>query len=333
MPASDAALIDELAALALEQLGRIPVVRADDAAHAKLVGYYSKGLSHEDSGLEVLRGPDGKLRAFACHWFEVESWFGVPCRDVTLHRRLADSAAQAWLCEAYDRIAGPPDAPDRTIHVHAQSSDPLVRDHLVRRGYGIEAAVTYGEAEAALERLVSACDPPRDLSALGLELAPLSSEADVDAFTALSRQTFSDEPQWCWFGASDAFLAAQRESLLEALATPESHCWQVVRRDGRFAGMFGCSIDLDNPIWGPSAGMDLLLAPELRGRGVLKTAYRLTLEAMIAAGARVFRGGTSQPGVMHYARLMGRQLTSTAHHMGAPFPPEHFRPVLETASA
>jgi GNAT superfamily N-acetyltransferase len=83
-------------------------------------------------------------------------------------------------------------------------------------------------------------------------------------------------------------------------------------------------LDPDNPFFGPLAGMTLLLAPALRGRGLLRALYAHLLDQMIARGAHTFRGGTSQAPVMRLAVEMERPLQGWLLRRRAHFPVSHF---------
>ena len=92
-------------------------------------------------------------------------------------------------------------------------------------------------------------------------------------------------------------------------------------------GVLGCDID-EHPLWGLSGGMDLVLAPTLQGRGLIKTGYRALLRALEARGVTKFHGGTSQPGVLALGLRMDRQFVGLNLRQATPRPKDWFRPWL-----
>ena len=71
-----------------------------------------------------------------------------------------------------------------------------------------------------------------------------------------------------------------------------------------------------------------MLAPALRGRGLLRGLYASLLDSMIEAEARVFKGGTCQPPVLRLAREMDRALFAIHLRRGARLPRAAFEGFL-----
>jgi GNAT superfamily N-acetyltransferase len=191
------------------------------------------------------------------------------------------------------------------------------------RGVGLSSLQLLGEPERALTRLCRASDPPRDLSRWGVEMVPLTADR-VDEAIGLTRAIFLAHPEHCWFGATESHLARMRGMLVADVARAE-HLQRALVRDGRLLGHVSASVR-DDAFFGPVAGMSLALAPELRSRGIARSLYRRLLEGMIERGARIFRGGTSQPAVIRIGAEMGRPLQAFVMRRRTFFGDAHFAP-------
>ncbi len=272
--------------------------------------------------VEVLRRAGAPV-AFALWAFDEDSWFRTPTTQVTFDLDPGDAQARAWLLERLDAWA--PDLDASTDLMMDPRHTALLPD-LEARGFGLTSALLVGQVAPALDRLVARYDPPSDLAHLGLTLRPVTTPADVDALVALKRRVFAEVPDHCWFYLNPGFAEAEREGLLADLGG--GAYWLVARPDGAVVGTFGASFQLDGVLWGPCAGVDLALDPSVRGQGVVKTAYRLLLEAAAAHGCVAFKGGTSQPAVMHLSRVMGREPHALELRRAPKFPRQHFAPLL-----
>src|SRR5690606_2952556 len=89
-------------------------------------------------------------------------------------------------------------------------------------------------------------------------------------------------------------------------------------------GYLAATIRRDDPAFGVAGGMDLVLAPSLRNRGVGRWAYGEILAYLDDADVRVLKGGTSQPPVLRLAQQMGRVAHGMFVRHGVPFERGHF---------
>ena len=238
---------------------------------------------------------------------------GVPDDEVAL-RWL--NATLAELAQCFDRrtftLALPP-------HLRA------LLPGLARRDVGISSVRLVGEPQVALARLCSAQAIARDLAAHSVEIRPLVAGA-IPAVLDLRRRIFAAQPQWCWFGADRSFLKGEARRLRLAVHDP-LNTLEVLWRDAEVVG-FAAMQPSHRAGIGAVAGMDLLLAPALRGRGVVKTLYRRLLEAAVARSVPYFAGHTAQPAVMALGRRMGRVSTTLDLRRAPHLPPGWFGSAL-----
>lgn len=246
--------------------------------------------------------------------------FGVPVSSVAIAYDAGWPGAERWLGEVLDRELPRMEADlDCMVDIH----QPEAYRALAARGVGIDSIMLLGDPRAALARLLR----DREVPPLPAPLAIVPLErAHVDEAVALFRAAFTAEPQYCWFGGNEQHLSRQREELEKELA--EGTRGHRVMVDGsRVVGALGASVREDG-LFGRTAGMSLVLAPELRGRGLLRPIYRHLLEHMIAEGAVTFRGGTSQPPVMRLGRVLGRPCVGAHMRRRNHFPASHFAQYL-----
>lgn len=196
---------------------------------------------------------------------------------------------------------------------------------LYELGLGIDALGLIADTNEAMLSLQRRYPHPSQPQALGLTLEVLEQNA-LDDVIALRRRIFAEVPQYCWFGANEGHLTFHRTRLETDIQRP--HAWFVLRKEGEVVGHFGSAISTENPIWGPIGGLELYFDPAIRGLGLANFAYRQTLETLSEGGARLFRGITAQPPVMHLGKKMGRRLFEI-HLKHAPFfRPSHFETYL-----
>jgi len=108
-------------------------------------------------------------------------------------------------------------------------------------------------------------------------------------------------------------------------ADPAGHFALVDRssRHPEVVGHLGAEL-ADHPHWGRVGGLELVVAPSLRGLGLARPLYRTALESLSARGAEIIKGGTSQPGVMALGRVMQRPWHAFNVRRAVPFGREHF---------
>lgn len=182
---------------------------------------------------------------------------------------------------------------------------------LLALGLGVSARLSMGRTDDAL-RVLADVDPVRRARAQGLGLRS-AVIADVEEMVELNRSVFAASPEHCWFGASETYnrrLRAELEGLWDGPAPP-----RVFVRGDRVVGWYSFA-PAEDVQWGPSGGMGIVLGPDARGRGLLRAIYADTARRLDALGVPAFRGGTSQPAVLHLSRLLGRR-TIGVHVRGA----------------
>ena len=294
-------LLDELAARRLATHALARGARTDAAAHAAFAEYLAPGLRAVEAGtgfLAVQRDAAG-VRSQVLAWPVPEAWHGLPSWLVTVDHAPGDAGAVAWTCDALDEMGCPPE-----LELHLDAAFPEVRAHLLDRGLGIDSVTQDGVPAEALAGLIAARNPPTSPPP-GLDFVPLAL-AHVDAVVALHGALFRAAPRFCSFGAEPAWLARFGAGLRESLEAGEAGCQEVALRDGEVVGFWGADFKQD-PLWGWRSGMAVMLKPELQGQGLAWRIYRRMLEAQVAAGIEVFRGGTSQGPVMAIGRALGRR--------------------------
>ena len=284
-----------------------------DRAHDKISTHLTK--LHSEGEVRALER-DGELEAVVAWVYDEESWFGPPVYTVAVDHRL-DADVQGWLRDTFGQLVPTLDAEwDFLLDASYVPAYRVLRG----LGVGVDSVQLVGDVDVAHARLAPAPMPE------GVRLEPMTVD-DLDAMTALYAETFSRMPEYCWFGAHEGFLGRQRDKAAEALAS-DAHLEFVLRTDEGVQGHASATVDHEGPFFGATAGMSLCFAPALRGRGVLRPVYRRLLDGMKAQGARAFRGGTSQPPVMHLAREMGRTPQGVILRREPRFDDAHFAPFL-----
>lgn len=306
-------LLDEHTALRLAAYARMPEFRGHDTAPAKIREYLAP--IHEHGRARVLGGADRPDAVIAWRLDE-DSWFGPPVVTVAIDQR-AGADVEGWLT---DELAALIPTLEADLDLLVDASYPETYRALRAAGVGVDSVQLLGDVERAHARLRRAPMPA------GVRLEPVTVD-DVEPVIALYAETFAKLPEYCWFGAHPKFLARQREKL-EASAKAGDPLELVLRTEDGVRGHATASVAHDNAFWGPTGGMGLCFAPELRGRGVLRPVYAALLDGMRAAGAVVFKGGTSQPAVMHLGREMGRTLQGVNMKRRVRFDEAHFAPFL-----
>ena len=295
--------------LRVSTLERHPLVVAGPAARDHVFRQLHAVHDSPEAVVEALAGPDGPLAVFAWAHFE-ESFFGTPVDRIAFDQA-PGAPIRPWLdailARELPRMTSPLDA---MIDAHYPDA---IRAMLVA-GLGLDSVQLVGSPTRALEAL-------GDATHAGLELRPLR-RADLDRTAEFERDLFAREPQWCFFGASRGFVASRRATLETSLSEPGS-VERSVYLEGQYVGHASATVQRHG-LFGELAGMSFGLDPRARGRGLLRPMYRHLLEAALEHGADCFRGGTSQPPVLHLAKVMGRTPQAWLMRRSVPFTPDHF---------
>ncbi len=254
---------------------------------------------------------------------EPRSWTGCPVRDLTVELLPGDIDALRWASERVSTlVAGLDDETWVRIPWPHRALVATFETH----GFNISSLVLAGSVDAARrawsERAAAPAELPSDVCIRELVAA------DVEVVGELRRRVFTEQPQFCWFGASDAYIASWKREVLRA--GPDHYGW-VVERGGEVAGYFGSRVHMAHVLWGPCGGLDLVLGASVRALGIAAQAYTRILNVHRERGVRVLKGGTSQPAILRYAAEMKRSPLFVFMRRDSPFSRRHFQPWLAAA--
>ena len=302
----------DFVALRLATLARTPGFLGDNAASRQRLGsLYDRGsdlgLVHER--LHVGDRPVAQLAFFR----DPAAWFGGPVVLAFVDRDPTDAAALAaigtWLARHASALDG---ATLLEVTVHDR---PLLEVALAS-GFGISSVAMVGEPRSALAALGPADDTP--LGALGLSVVAMQ-HRHVGHVVALHRSVFQPHPEWCWFCGEPSHL----RRVAADLASRREHHLVLLRGDD-VVGHAGGDLVQDDAFWGTHGGLELVLRPELHGRGLARPLYRRVLGGLVQRGAVALKGHSAQPGVLALAKVMRRPWHAFDLRRGAHFAPEHF---------
>ncbi len=296
------------ASLRLRTHSRTPGARAGSAARERLLAFYDRGQTHG----AIHEHLDGKSQLFAFR--DPSVWFGGPCVIVLLDRAPSSPACLAFLRDALERHDS---FFDHDTLLEIPADDPELLRLALDRGFGIDSVILVGSPSVARARLPAT---PFPAGVTSIPLAP----HHIDAVIALHRATFSAHPEHCWFGAFPSHLEGLAASLVADPACQFVLMDSAHGAHGVVLGHVGVSVERDHAFWGTVGGLELMLAPPLRARGVARAIYSLLIDTLIAEGCEVMKGGTSQPSVLHLGRELGRPWYSLNLRRNAHFAPEHF---------
>jgi hypothetical protein len=324
-------LLHTLTALRFQAHTSYPEHRSDATAFEVTKHFLEGGYRALQNGAQgdlhtYTRGD--QVRGYLMHWHQGETWYGAPTHTYALDFDWADPDATRWATQTLLQTHLHEDA---ELMLNARYA-PILGVAL-GAGLNIDSVILLGAPKKSLDRLMSAYAPPQHLGAMNLDIQPLTKQTEIDLTIALKQRYFTAHPEHCWFGANERALKHSHQELTDTLnATrrghrPPARAW-VLYREGAFMGTFSYTDTPSHPLWGPLAGVDITLHPLIQHRGVVKTAYRVMLTAMIQSGVQTYKGGTSQPAVMALGRAMGRPLFSWVLRKRATLPTHHFSPYL-----
>lgn len=261
-------------------------------------------------------------RRYRAAWLESledNPHFGTPVTLVLLLADPADDAAMDWLRSEAQRRRGC--FATNTELLLDLPYEGLLSD-LVGVGLHVESVILHGCPTKALDMLGR--DRP-DFRRHDLECRRLTDVSTVDAILELQERLFRANPEYGWFVALPGHLQAKQDELFQELQDGSPFRF-VLARNHKVLGTFAFTPVFDHPCWGTIASVEVMLDPEIQGRGVGRDAYREMLHAMEAAHISVFRGGTSHPAVLRLSERMGREVRAWEIRAGEPaFAHDHFR--------
>jgi GNAT superfamily N-acetyltransferase len=314
-------VLSPLIQLRAEVAARTPGWRDGAPARRQLTRELLRGLA-KDGRLDI-QARGNRLLGFVLSWWEPRGWTGGPLQRVLVEVEPDSPPAAEWATDRILELGGSLDGP---LDLRVNFEQHMLRHRLAQEGLGVDSVVLVGAPGPALVMLQARWAPPVDLRHLGLDIAPMAPH-HVDAVIALRHRVFLDHPEFCWFGAMPGHLARLRRDLQQP-GPHERH--RVVLDRGRVVGSFSATVRAD-PCWGRTAGLDMVLHPDIQGRGIARTLYLRMLDWLVDEGVDCFKGGTAQSAVMHLGRAMGRVPFETNHRRSTAFPRAHFDPALGTS--
>lgn len=289
---------DALAALRHRWMQAGPACPGGEAALAEHARWLDPRLAQGQ--LQALHRGDGTLAAavLVCHEPE-EPFYRAPVTHLVAHHD-GSPEGLSWLAAALARTV--PGLPD-DVECLVPAADAATLRMLTGLGLGPTTVLLAGRVGPARAALQARWRPPADLRHLGLELSPAEPQ-DADEIVDLLRRVFGAEPAYAWFMASEARLAHRREEL--ARGRGSAMCLLV--HDGpRLVGLLEAGLRPDDPHYGPSVGVGLVLDASVRRRGIAPVAYHHALALAEEHGAAWLKGATARRAVLHMAEVMGRQ--------------------------
>jgi len=270
----------------------------------------------------------GEVRAymkegFCCAFVSIlkkkPAHFDTVLESLNVHVLPGDEAALAWTQEQLLKLS----IDEALLQTLALSGLHVsLLPTLAQRGIGVDAVGLIADTQTSLTQIMQHVSLWESFEKHGLECVPMQ-VVHVDAIVALRRRTYRDLPEYCWFGAQESHLL-QYGQRMKAAAKSE-HLWWVLLDKGGVVGNFGGEMVLEDPLWGPRSSVEVLFAPQYRGKRLMKTAYRWMLEGLSEKKIPTYLGTTAQMPVMKLGRLTGRQMFRIQLHSRAEFEKEHFQ--------
>jgi hypothetical protein len=289
-------LARQVAELRVRALARVPGFRrSPESLREQARPYLSMPPDARVDAYPSTRAP----RALVVRGDVEDPWSGGTVHRVLLAQDRRSPRARRWLGDVLaELLADPPPGLELSLAAADREHLALVDDDVAH----VHCAILAGRVHAA-RRGLGPVDVAGRLAEEGLALRRLRA-ADVDTVLGWKRSWFTAHPEFGSHCASPAYLEAERAEMAEELAAAEHDLWVLTRR-GKPSGFFSF-VPCESASWGRFGSLDLMLTAPLRGRGLARVAYAHMLERMRARGVVALRGGTSQPGVLHLARVMKR---------------------------
>ena len=320
---TDTPMIESLTGILLAQYKLVPFFLNDSTAHLFVALMAKRAMEQSAIGERYFFNyVKGRFDGAVLRYERKFPQFGVAGDELLIALNPGCTESVRWAAETLHSMVWQRDR--ITVGQLSPAHQDLIPT-LYELGLGIDALGLIADTNEAIMSLQRRHPYPSQPQAFELTLEVLKPNA-LDEVIALRQRTFAEVPQYCWFGANEGHLTFHRSRLENDIQRP--HAWFVLRKEGEVVGHFGSAISTENPIWGPIGGLELYFDPAIRGLGLANFAYRHTLETLSEGGARLFRGITAQPPVMHLGKQMGRQLFEI-HLKHAPFfRPSHFESYL-----
>lgn len=277
---------------------------------------------------------ESRLKGYVMVWRQDVTWYGSSVQYCALDFDWTSPKAVMWATQKLLELR-PTLTHDCELMLSARYASIL--GVALSVGFGIDSVILLGDPQRSLDLLVERYQPPKQLGFLNLDIRPIQSRREVDQIIRLKRDYFTAHPEYCWFGAHEEHLKQHRHELERSVllsrraktdtVEDQTRIW-VIYRDRTFLGNCSYTVQSSNPLWGHSAGLEIMLHPLIQKKSVVKTVYRVMLESMIERGVHVYKGGTAQPAVMGLGLLMERPVFSWVLRKNTAFGAEHFSPYL-----
>lgn len=286
-----------------------------DTARAFLRGVY-EGILRDARRAEFLKEGERFLGAVVMGKPPSER-FGAPEDSVVVLCDPEAPQARDWAAVTLADVTS-----DSTDHctVLLPATDQELMGPLETLGFGPSKLGLVGALSPALRAFEERAREPGSLG-VRFEDAQL---AQAPLLCGLMRDFFAAHPA-LGFGSSEPSPEEQAEIDEREVARMEERLTQgrqtdfVVTEEGAVRGYFGFTPYMSHPLFGPVAGLDIVLLPGIQGRGVGTAAYLHMLRSMDAMGISSIFGRTSNPAVIHLGVQTGRRLRRIVMRRDGPF--------------
>ncbi len=263
-----------------------------------------------------------QLRAALILTWLPKPWQGAPVQHLFVETVPGDIEAEEWLL---GEVARRHAAIDDDFQVEIFGHTPVLWAGMRAMGFKIDAVKMIGQPQTALDGLrvkYGAAESAFD----GLVLEPIESKKQVDEVVELQRRLYTDQPEYCWYGATSRSLVSTRINLRRRVVLGGDLSRLVLDAHGKVVGYFGATIDAKNALWGQTTSLDLMVASEHRGKGLGIAGYRFLLEAVIAkgAGGSAWIGRACHPAVLALGEPFARTLHSVTFRKQGALATDHF---------
>ena len=302
--------IDSMALLRHQSFARLPLYNDSQEALAKQRNYINRATEKaEQTGAVHLKHDGTQVQAFLLYWTEKESWYGVETQNCIIHSRPSEEAGLAWLKSCLENEVS---NFNTNFDLILDASDVDIRQFFLNAHFHIDALILIGETAVALQQLSNKPKQARTKD-LGLEVVPLKDHEFITEVSELKQKVFSQNKA-CWFALNPQFIINENEALRESL--DQNQPLYLIKSAGKTVGYFGSHIEDTNTYWGSVGNLEFVLDPSIQGKGLARELYRIVLSDLHSAGTKTFKGGSSNPAVLHLSKTMGRQLSATVIRKG-----------------
>ena len=299
-------IVDAMALMRHQAFKRLVLYKDTQDAFLDQKKFIAHGINGAQNNGAIHVNHDGSaLRAFLMHWTEKDSWYGAETQNCVIHLQPNDPKALAWTEECLRR-----EMPNfnSKFDLILDAAYEEVRLFFLNRRFHIDALILIGETGIALQQLGPNKSSNATTKDLGLEIAPLTNDSHVEEISNLKQKVFSRN-RGCWFALNPEFIKHEKEELLKSIA--QNQPLYIIQSGDGTVGFFGAHIERSNTYWGDVGNLEFVLDCSLQGKGLARQLYRIVLQDLKSLAVTKFKGGTSNPAVLHLSKTMGRELSAT----------------------